>query len=136
MEARLRKMAKDLDIEERVVFVGAVFAEEKWQAYRDADIFVLPSQNENFGNTAAEAAAIGTPVIVTENCGVAPLLAEGGVVIPHEEGALVRALDTLLHNETLRERLGRQAMTAAAKIGWEEPVRETEALYRKLAEKE
>lgn len=136
MEARLRRMAKELRIEERVIFTGAVFGKEKWTAYRDADVFVLPSQNENFGNTAAEAAAIGTPVIVTENCGVAPLLAEGGIVIPHEEGELVKALDELLQNGTLRERLGRQAMTAAAKIGWDEPVRETEALYTKLAEKQ
>jgi len=136
MEARLRRMAKELKMQERVVFVGALFGEEKWAAYRDADVFVLPSQNENFGNTAAEAAASGTPVIVTENCGVAPLLAEGGAVIPHEEGELVKALDDLLQNETLRERLGRRAMTAAAKIGWEEPVRETESLYTKLAEKQ
>src|SRR5258707_10522893 len=32
-------------------------------------IFVLPSQNENFGNTAAESVAAGTPVIVTDRCG-------------------------------------------------------------------
>ena len=135
MEAKLREMAKALRVEERVRFSGAVFGEEKWAAYRDADVFVLPSQNENFGNTAAEAAAAGTPVIVTENCGVAPLLAEGGRVIPHEERALVKALDELLQNETLRERLGHEAVKAAAKIGWEEPVREAEELYRKLAEK-
>ena len=104
-------------------------------AYLDADVFVLPSQNENFGNTAAEAAAVGTPVVVTENCGVAPLLAKAGRIVPHEEGALVRALEELLQNETLRERLGHGAVKAAAKIGWEEPVREAEELYRKLAEK-
>jgi len=136
MEARLRKMAKELKVEDRVVFSGAVFEEEKWAAYRDADVFVLPSQNENFGNTAAEAAAVGTPVIVTENCGVAPLLVEGGRVIPHEEEALRKALGELLQNETMRERLGRNAMAAAGTIGWEGPVQETEALYRKLAEKQ
>ena len=38
---------------------------EKWQAYRNTDVIVLPSQNENFGNTAAESAACGAPVIVT-----------------------------------------------------------------------
>jgi glycosyltransferase involved in cell wall biosynthesis len=136
MEARLKKLAREAKVEDRVHFSGAVFEEEKWEAYRDADLFVLPSQNENFGNTAAEAAVVGLPVIVTENCGVAPLLAEGGAVIPHEKGALVRALDELLQNETLRERLGGQAMVAAGKIGWEGPVQETEALYRKLAEKQ
>jgi len=136
MEARLKNIARELQVDSRVIFSGAVFEEEKWAAYLDANVFVLPSQNENFGNTAAEAAAVGTPVIVTENCGVAPLLADGGIVIPHEEGALAKALGELLQNETLRERLGRQARTAAGKIGWEEPVREAELLYRKLAEKQ
>lgn len=136
MEARLKKLANEMKVADRVVFSGAVFEDEKWAAYRDADVFVLPSRNENFGNTAAEAAAVGTPVIVTEKCGIAPLLAEGGEVIPHEEGALRKALGELLQNETLRERLGRSAMVAAGRIGWEEPVQEAEALYRKLAEKQ
>jgi len=134
MEARLRKLTKELRVADRTIFSGAVFEDEKWAAYRDADVFVLPSQNENFGNTAAEAAAVGTPVIVTENCGVAPLLADGGRVIAHEEEALRKALGELLQNEPMRERLGRSAMAAAGTIGWEGPVQEAEALYRKLAE--
>ena len=136
MEARLRKLTKELRVADRTIFSGAVFEDEKWAAYRDADVFVLPSQNENFGNTAAEAAAVGTPVIVTENCGVAPLLADGGRVIAHEEEALRKALGELLQNEPMRERLGRNAMAAAGTIGWEGPVQEAEALYRKLAEKQ
>jgi len=136
MEARLRKLTKELRVADRTIFSGAVFEDEKWAAYRDADVFVLPSQNENFGNTAAEAAAVGTPVIVTENCGVAPLLADGGRVIAHEEEALRKALGELLQNEPMRERLGRNAMAAAGTIGWEGPVQEADALYRKLAEKQ
>ena len=135
MEAQLKELATGAGVAERVRFTGPVFDKEKWAAYRDADVFVLPSRNENFGNTAAESAAVGTPGIVTENCGVAPLLAKAGRVIPHEESALVKALDELLHDEALRDQLGHQAMIVAARIGWEEPVREAEALYRKLAEK-
>src|SRR5262249_2387172 len=62
MQAWLENQAKKLAVTDRVIFAGSVFGTEKWQAYRDADVFVLPSQNENFGNTAAEAAACGTPV--------------------------------------------------------------------------
>ena len=64
------------------IFPRRCEGEAKWAAYRDADIFVLPSQNENFGNTAAEAVAAGTPVIVTEQCGIAPLFAgTAGLVV-------------------------------------------------------
>lgn len=49
----------------RVNFDGAIYGAEKQQAYRDADLFVLPTRNENFGMTVAEALAQGTPVIST-----------------------------------------------------------------------
>ena len=134
MELRLKNEAKELRIGGRVTFTGSIFGEDKWAAYRDADIFVLPSQNENFGNTAAEAAAVGTPVIVTENCGVAPLLKDAGLIIRHDEAELTLAMAKLLQNETVREHFSTQGIKAAAKISWEGPVRETEALYRKLAQ--
>ncbi|HEX4546260.1 MAG TPA: glycosyltransferase, partial [Candidatus Acidoferrum sp.] len=93
MQAQLDQMASQLGIRTRVKFAGPIFGAAKWAAYRDADIFVLPSQNENFGNTAAEAVAVGTPVIVTEQCGIAPLLADkAGLVVPHEKTALSHAL--------------------------------------------
>jgi len=134
MQARLKNSAKQLRIAGRVTFTGSIFGEDKWAAYRDADVFVLPSQNENFGNTAAEAAAVGTPVIVTENCGVAPLLKDAGLIIRHDEAELTQAMAKLLQDETLRGQFSAQAIKAAARIGWEDPVREMEALYRKLAQ--
>jgi len=66
---------------------------------------VLPSQNENFGNTAAEAVAAGTPVIVTDQCGIAPYCRIAGLVVKHDEIALTNALQELLHDETLYARL-------------------------------
>ena len=64
---RLEELARARGVRARVVFSGAIFEAEKWAAYCDADVFVLPSQNENFGNTALEAAACGTPAVITEN---------------------------------------------------------------------
>ena len=39
-------------------------------AFADANVFALPSMSENFGNAAAEAAALGVPVLVSDQCGV------------------------------------------------------------------
>ena len=134
MKAELQKMATQLGVRTKVQFTGAVFGDAKWAAYRDADLFVLPSQNENFGNTAAEAVAAGTPVIVTENCGIAPLLAEeAGLVVRHDASALANALERVLSQPDLRARLVSGCSAVTSRLGWDVPVREMEALYASLA---
>jgi len=107
-----------------------LFGQDKWAAYRDADVFVLPSQNENFGNSAAEAVAAGTPVIVTEQCGIAPLLAnEAGLVVKHEVQDLAKVLTRFLTDDKLRGHLRAGCAKVTKELGWESPVREMESLY-------
>jgi glycosyltransferase involved in cell wall biosynthesis len=137
IQAELDQIASQLGVRSSVRFVGPVFGNPKWAAYRDADVFVLPSQNENFGNTAAEAVAAGTPVIVTEHCGVAPLLAnEAGLVVPHETAALANALGRILGEPGLREQLAAGCSRVTARLGWEQPVADMETLYRGLASRQ
>lgn len=62
----LKKMASKMGISEYVNIVGPLFNEEKWNAYRNADVFVLPTLNENFGIVIAESYLCGTPVITTK----------------------------------------------------------------------
>jgi glycosyltransferase involved in cell wall biosynthesis len=115
-----------------VLFTGPLYGDGKWSALVDADIFVLPSQNENFGNAAAEAIACGTPVVVTDRCGIAPLVeGRAGLIIPHECEALVRALHEL-SDAALRERMNRGCLEVAQGLGWEQPLADTEALYADL----
>jgi glycosyltransferase involved in cell wall biosynthesis len=61
---QMQKLAAELGLQ-RMKFSGPLFNEEKWRAYNDADLFVLPSHSENFGVTVAESLAAGTPVVVT-----------------------------------------------------------------------
>jgi glycosyltransferase involved in cell wall biosynthesis len=63
--SQMKQMATVLNLE-RVEFTGPLFGPQKWQAYRDADLFILPTYSENFGMAAAEALAAGTPVIVSK----------------------------------------------------------------------
>jgi glycosyltransferase involved in cell wall biosynthesis len=137
MKARLSQMAQWLGISTRVLFCGPLFDAAKWEAYADADVFVLPSQNENFGNTAAEAAAVGTPVVVTEGCGIAPLLAGvAALVVPHDVSALSRALERVLTEPDLHAQLSAGCKQVTSRLGWEEPAQEMESLYRKLVDAE
>jgi glycosyltransferase involved in cell wall biosynthesis len=132
MKRQLEQVAEQLGVSQCIQFTGPLFGQDKWAAYQDADIFVLPSQNENFGNTAAEAVAAGTPVIVTEQCGIAPLLAnEAGLVVKHELRKLAEALARFLTDNKLRGHLRAGCAKVTKDLGWEGPVCEMESLYDK-----
>lgn len=127
----LKSAADRLKLKGRVLFTGPLYDDAKWSAYQDADVFVLPSQNENFGNTAGEAAACGTAVIVTDRCGIAPFVGAAGAVIPHDVTALEVALRTMLNDPQLRENRREGCREFVARLSWDEPLDQTEEMYRK-----
>lgn len=123
-------LCERLQLRERVVRTGALFGREKVAALADADVLVLPSRNENFGNVAAEAIACGTPVLVTDRCGIAPLLADrGGLVVPYETAAVRDGLARLLADPDLYERLCRGCPDVARELTWDEPITTLEGIY-------
>jgi glycosyltransferase involved in cell wall biosynthesis len=61
----IRAESRKLKVEGDFEFVGAVEGTAKWDLYRTADLFVLPSHSENFGLAVAEALVCGVPVITT-----------------------------------------------------------------------
>lgn len=62
--AEIQSLAAALQLQ-RISFEGPLYGSHKTAAYRDSDLFVLPTHSENFGVSVAEAMAAGTPVIVT-----------------------------------------------------------------------
>lgn len=64
-EAKVKATVKELGLEDRFIFTGALNDEMKWQAYARADLFVLPTYSENFGIVVTEALWAGVPVITT-----------------------------------------------------------------------
>jgi glycosyltransferase involved in cell wall biosynthesis len=136
VQSQLERLAAQLGVASRVHFLGAIFDQAKWSAYVDADVFVLPSQNENFGNTAAESVAAGTPVVVTEQCGIAPFLRNrAGIVIKHDISELTEALASLLTDRDLHDRLAAGCAAVSAELSWDRPVRQMQDLYGSLIAK-
>jgi len=100
-EEAIEQQADDMGIRSKVKFVGPLYGKDKVAAYNSADVYVMPSRRELFGLTLLEALASGTPVIITDVCGVAPLLPkECGMVVPFDEHALAQAINYALDNDS------------------------------------
>ncbi len=77
--AKLKNLATEKGISEKVEWVGELFDEEKFSFYQNADLFVLPSFNENFANVVIEVLSTGTPVMISEEVGLANYVMENGL---------------------------------------------------------
>jgi glycosyltransferase involved in cell wall biosynthesis len=91
--AHLERETGRLGLSDSVHFHGPVYGDEKWDLIRNADLFILPSHSENFGNAVAEALSQGVPVITTQGTPWQELQTRGcGWWIPLTEEALAGAL--------------------------------------------
>ena len=92
---------------------------------------MLPSRNESFGMVAAEAAAAGTPVVLTDRCGVAELLGDGGaLVVPCDADRIRDAVARVLAEPDLARRLAEGGLGVAARTTWDDVAARQEELYR------
>ena len=79
---------------------------------------------------AAEAASVGTPVVVSDRTGVAASFADGeALVVPYDESATVEAVARVLGDPALRTRLAEGALHAARRSTWDAVVGEQVAIY-------
>lgn len=67
---QLKLKAEVLNLAEYIEWLGWREGSEKFQLLANADLYVLPSQNENFANTVLEALSVGTPVLITSHVGL------------------------------------------------------------------
>jgi len=63
--SQLKSMAAQLGLENQIIWTGPLYGELKWAAFREADAYVLPSHQENFGISVTEALACSVPVLTT-----------------------------------------------------------------------
>lgn len=63
----LLSLVEKLKLTDSVYFVGSISGQDKIDFLANADLFVLPSHNENFGNVYVESLAAGTPIVASTN---------------------------------------------------------------------
>jgi phosphatidylinositol alpha-1,6-mannosyltransferase len=113
---RLEALARDADVADRVIFLGAQPHETTLAAYRAADLFVMPSSGEGFGIAFLEAMACGTPALGLGSAGARDALADGELGIVVDASELTRTISRALDRpprrgealaKTVRDHFGR-----------------------------
>jgi colanic acid/amylovoran biosynthesis glycosyltransferase len=121
----LERLARELGLAERVRFHGRLLRSEVEQLRRRANILLAPSVTDGEGDQEGipvvimEAMASGIPVISTRHSGIPELVVDGetGLLAPERDApALVAALDRLLAESELSERLARAARERVAAL--------------------
>jgi len=138
-EESLRSLAKELNIEDHVKFLGYVPDEQLPSLYSASDIFVLPAIYENFPFAILEAQATALPVISTKVGGIPEFLVDnenGFVIDPGDSIQLTQKVLTLLQNPKLAEKMGtRGRELIEEKLSWHIITGQVIDLYHMLLEK-
>jgi len=97
----LKKLIVDLKLTDRVDLLGLVKGDLKLSLYQAADLFVLPTEQENFGLVLIESLACGTPVVTTRGVDIWEELQQAGAMIVEPAPApLAESIVTLLQSPT------------------------------------
>ncbi len=134
---QLERLVSEYGLGERVFLPGRV--KNPYDYYLKADLFVLPSRYEGFGNVLGEAMVCGMP-IVAANCspGVVEVVQDGvnGLLAdPDNADSLAAAMDTLMCNGDRRASLGEQARLTSQRFSPQSVMNQWENLVRELITK-
>ncbi|KAH6806301.1 sulfoquinovosyldiacylglycerol 2 [Perilla frutescens var. frutescens] len=106
------------------VFTGMLQGEELSQAYASGDVFVMPSESETLGLVVLEAMASGLPVVGARAGGIPDIIPEeqqgktGYLFNPGDLDDCLSKLKPLLHDQELRETIGKAARVETEKYDW------------------
>lgn len=102
-------------IEGRTLFTGMLYGRDRIAALVDADLFVLPSYQENFGIVVIESLAAGTPVVISDQINTYQQIAAAavGAVVPTEVSSLSNELTSWMSDADKRQRASLNAKAFA-----------------------
>ena len=115
---KMKKLSKRMGLSDRIIWTGYRKGYNLKESYAAADIFLLLSESENFGMAAAEAMAIGIPVIVSNCVGISSdiIAYNAGVVTELESKKIGQAVTNLLRDHSMLKVLGKNAKKAVDEL--------------------
>lgn len=130
----LHEQIRGLGLEKRVILTGFVPDEDLPVLYGNALALVFPSLYEGFGLPVAEAMACGCPVITSNVSSLPEVAGDAALLVdPESVAEISAAMQLIVADRTLRERLGRDGIRQASRFSWQRHAAEVLAILRKVA---
>ena len=133
--AAVGNLIDQLSLQERVTYEGPLPPAQSISRMKRAKVYVLPSVDEPYPMSVLEAMSVGLPVVVTDTCGLAPLIAESecGIVVGSDDiESLTAAVRTILRTPGLAREMGENACrTAAQRLDMSSVIDVLEQNYRR-----
>jgi glycosyltransferase involved in cell wall biosynthesis len=133
----IRQLVSALALDDQVLFAGRLDGELKWAFFAAAELFLLPSRQENFAITVAEAMQMAVPVIITDKVNTWPYVEEAraGLVLDERDidALLPHAVEELLKDDTTRSEMGvRGSHYARERLTWHASAQKLLACYNQV----
>jgi glycosyltransferase involved in cell wall biosynthesis len=130
-QQRIVEKIQTLGIEKDVICPGYVSDRILETLYRKARVFAFPSIHEGFGIPPLEAMARGVPVMACDRSAMPEILGDAAVYAdPYDVGEMTRALEQLLSDEELRQRMIQRGKERVKRYSWQTAAHETLDVYR------
>jgi glycosyltransferase involved in cell wall biosynthesis len=136
MYGEVFQLCDELDLGDRVRFIGFVGHGNLAAFYRHADVFLFPSFYEGFGLPVLEAMQCGCPVITARNSSLPEVGGDAALYIDAGDWkALAEQISTVLKDGSLRDKLAHDGRKQAARFSWRRSAVQTLDLYREVVGK-
>lgn len=124
---------RELGLDNEVIFPGFVADDDLPALYGAASVFVYPSLFEGFGLPVLEAMACGAPVVCSNASSLPEVAGDAALMVaPHDTAGLAAAMQRVLSDAELRDRLSALGLAQARRFTWEEAARQTAAVYGRV----
>jgi len=119
-----------------IFFTNYVDSEDKVYLYNLADIFIYPSFYEGFGFPPLEAAACGTPCIVSNVASLPEVMGKAAILVdPYNISEISQAINQLANNANLSNQMSKTGKQKASQYNWDKCAEEMISVFEQLNEK-
>ncbi|HKW71484.1 MAG TPA: glycosyltransferase [Candidatus Dormibacteraeota bacterium] len=133
---RLKAVAAEVEVRDRVDFLGSVAHHELPYFYSAADVCVMPSYSESFGLVGLEAQACGRPVVGADVSGLRSVIRDevtGYLIDGHDPATYAERIGRLLNDPELAQQMGRRGRLLAQRFSWSRTADRLEELFDEVA---